>query len=108
MCSFTFLSARFITYTPSFILGKLFLEKTPLNLGSWLKQLVVSICLKDGVELKVFIHVSSSCSSNSSSAYAFTTEEVTGCTIDAAKGANEAPRIRLLVFFVFFHVLLFQ
>ena len=30
-------SSRFITCTPSFIfLGKLFLEKTPLNLGSFL------------------------------------------------------------------------
>ena len=32
-----FSSWRFITYTPSFILGKLFLEKTPLNLGLLLK-----------------------------------------------------------------------
>ena len=28
------LSSRFITYTPCFILGKLSLEKSPLNLGS--------------------------------------------------------------------------
>ena len=28
---------KFMTYTPSFVLGKLFLEKTPLNLGSYLK-----------------------------------------------------------------------
>ena len=28
------LSSRFVTYAPSFILGKLFLEKMPLNLGS--------------------------------------------------------------------------
>ena len=26
-------SLRFITHVPSFILGKLFLEETPLNLG---------------------------------------------------------------------------
>ena len=32
-----YLSSRFTTYTPSFILGKLSLEKTPLNLGSLLK-----------------------------------------------------------------------
>ena len=38
-----FLSSRFITYAPAFILGKLFLEKTPLNLCSQLKQLVESI-----------------------------------------------------------------
>ena len=29
MCSFTFLSSRVIKFIPSFILGKLFLEKTP-------------------------------------------------------------------------------
>ena len=28
-----FLSSKFITNAPYFILGKLFLEKTPLNLG---------------------------------------------------------------------------
>ena len=32
--SLLFLSSRFMTYAPSFILGKTFLEKTPLNLGS--------------------------------------------------------------------------
>ena len=32
-----YLSSRFTTYTPSFNLGKLSLEKTPLNLGSLLK-----------------------------------------------------------------------
>ena len=31
---FFFLSSRFITYTRSFIFGKLSLEKTPSNLGS--------------------------------------------------------------------------
>ena len=29
-----FLSSRFIAYAQSFIIGKLFLNKTPLNLGS--------------------------------------------------------------------------
>ena len=34
-CDFLlFLSSKFITYAPSFILGKLFLEKIPLNPGS--------------------------------------------------------------------------
>ena len=32
-----FLSWRFMTYTPSFILGKSFVEKATLNLGSKLK-----------------------------------------------------------------------
>ena len=41
-----FLSLRFMTYAPSFVLGKLYLEKTPLNLGSKLKCSVISILLK--------------------------------------------------------------
>ena len=41
-----FLWFRFIICDPSFILRKLFLEKTPLNTGSFLKQLVISILLK--------------------------------------------------------------
>ena len=32
-----FLLSRFLTCAPSFILGKLFLQKTLLNLGSYLK-----------------------------------------------------------------------
>ena len=36
MCATSAYSSRFIKYTSSFIfLGKLFLEKTPLNLGSF-------------------------------------------------------------------------
>ena len=36
-------SSRFITHAPSFIcLGKLFLEKTPLNLGSFLYYFCIS------------------------------------------------------------------
>ena len=31
------LSSRFVTYTPSFILGKFFLEYPPLKLGLYLK-----------------------------------------------------------------------
>ena len=36
----------------------------------------------------------------------FTTEEITGCTNEAAKGANKAPRDLSSCFL--FHVLLFQ
>ena len=43
MCSFTLF---IIEYTSSFILGKLSLEKTPLNLGSWLKYLINLTLLK--------------------------------------------------------------
>ena len=36
----------------------------------------------------------------------FITEEITGCSNEMAKGANQAEEIHLLVFL--FHVLLFQ
>ena len=48
------LSSRFMTYTPSFILGKLSLEKAPLNLGLLLKYLVISILLKGWSGTKIF------------------------------------------------------
>ena len=38
--SLLFLSSRFLTCVPSFIIGKLFLEKTPLNLQSRQKYVV--------------------------------------------------------------------
>ena len=58
------------------------------------------------MKLKIFILISSACSSNSSpTPLPFATEEITGCTIEAAKGANKAP-INLPSFL--FHVLLFQ
>ena len=44
------------------------------------------------MELKIFNHISSSCYSNSSSTSPFTTEEITGCTNEVAKGVNKAPR----------------
>ena len=64
-----FLSSRFVTYAPYFIISKLIFEKTLLNLGSWLKQLVTLILFKEfeNKKLKIFIHISSSCSSGSSS-----------------------------------------
>ena len=54
MCSFIFLSSRFVTYGLSFILGKFCLEKTPLNFGSSLKYLVMSILLKGWSGTKKF------------------------------------------------------
>ena len=36
-----------------------------------------------------------------------TTEEITGCTNEAAKGGNKSPRNLLSCFFLF-HILLFQ
>ena len=41
-----YLSSRFMAFAPSFILDKLSLEKTPLNLDSKLKDLVISILPK--------------------------------------------------------------
>ena len=38
-------SSRFILYAPSFILGQLFLDKTPLKLGSRLEYLIILILL---------------------------------------------------------------
>ena len=38
--------SREMTYAPSFVLGKSSLEKTPLNLGSQLKYLLISILLE--------------------------------------------------------------
>ena len=55
--------------------------------------------MKDGVKLKTFIYLSSSCSSNSSSTY--TTEEVTGCTNEAAKEANKKVKKTCLLVFLF-------
>ena len=46
MCPLLCLSSRFMTYAPSFILGKLSLEEAPLNLGSLLKYLVISVLIK--------------------------------------------------------------
>ena len=55
-----FLSLRFMTYVPYCILGKLFPEKTPLNLGSSLKYLLISILFKgwsgsENVHLHLFL-----------------------------------------------------
>ena len=61
--------------------------------------------LKDGVELKIFMQESSTCSSNSSSTYTFTTEEITGCTNETAKDANKAQRNLPFLFFSCFTVL---
>ena len=52
------------------------------------------------MELKIVIHISSSCSSNSSSTYTFYYEEITVCTNEAAKGANKAPRNLPFSFFI--------
>ena len=48
------LSSRFMTYAPSFILGKLSLENISINLGSKLKYLVISILLKQWDRTKDF------------------------------------------------------
>ena len=46
-------SSRFITHALSSFLGKLSLEKTPLNLGSFSKYFVFQSLLKDEAALKV-------------------------------------------------------
>ena len=57
----------------------------------------------DEVELKIFIYISSSCSSNPFSSYTFTTEEITSSTNEAAKGANKTSRNLPSCFFVLFY-----
>ena len=87
------MSSRFITYATFFILNNLSLEKTPLNLDSYLKNLVISMLLKGWFKNKHYIHViiiSSSYSHDLPSSNTFTTEEITGCTNEAAEGANKA------------------
>ena len=58
-------SSRFMTYAPYSILGKLCLEKTPETRDSTFQV------LNDGMGLKVFIHISPSYSSSSSSTNTF-------------------------------------
>ena len=54
-------SSRFIMYAPSFIvLGKLFLEKTPLNLVHFDNTFVFQSFLKDGAALKIPLFSSAS------------------------------------------------
>ena len=48
--------------------------------------------VKDGVDLKIFIYISLSCSSDSSPTYAIYSWKITGYTIKAAKSANKVPR----------------
>ena len=52
------------------------------------------------MELKIYAHISSSCSSISSPFIPFTTEEITGCTNEAPKGTSKAPRNPPSCFFV--------
>ena len=85
MCSLSFLSSRFITYTPSFILGKLFFEKMPLNLGSTL--------LKGWSRSKKFyLYYPIPAPPTPLPLIPFTTKEITGCTNEVAKGASKVPR----------------
>ena len=74
-----------MTCAPSFILGKLSLQKT-VNVGSSFKSLVILILVK---VLSMYLlpalltplpFIPS------------ITEEITGCTNEVAKGANNAPR----------------
>ena len=94
MCPFTIFLSRFITYAPSFILGKLFLEITPLNLGSYLRYLVTSILFKEWNRTKSFYQCILF------PLILFTIEEITGCTNEGAKGDNKAPRNPPYCFFI--------
>ena len=104
ICSFTFLSSRFIAYALSFILDKLLLEKMPLNLGLSLKYLVISILLKEWGGTKIFYSYPISPLLNALPLIPCTTEKTTGCTVE--KVLTKLQEIRLLV--LIFHILLFQ
>ena len=90
-----------MTYTPSFILGKFFLEKTPLNLGSSLKQLVISVLLKGWSGTKNFLTIFPlPALLTPHPLIPFTTDKITGCTNKAAEVANKALRNLPSCFFV--------
>ena len=96
MCSFTFLPSKFF-----YDLGKLFLEKTPLILGSQLRYLVILILLKGCSGTKTFLFAYPLLALLTPlTLIAFTTEDVTGCTIEAAIGSNKGPRNLRSCFFI--------
>ena len=80
--SLLYLPSRFMIYAPSFILGKLPLEKTPLNLGLLLKYLIL-IMLKGLSGTKKFIYPFLA-SLIPLLLIPFTTEEISGCTNEKA------------------------
>ena len=88
-----FLLSRFMAHTLSVILGKLFLEKTPLNLGLLLKQIVIAMLLTEwsGTKNSLFIYLLPALPTPLP-LIPLTTEEINSCTIEAAKGDNKAPR----------------
>ena len=80
--------------------------KTPLNLGSSLKYLVISILLEGWRGTKDLSIYLLPALLSSLPLILFTTEEITGCTKEAAKVANKAERNPPSCFL--FLVLLFQ
>ena len=73
-------------YAQSLILDKLYLEKTSLNLCLELKYLVILILLNGWSGTKIYIYIFY----NLYPLIPFTTEEITGCTNEAAKSAKKA------------------
>ena len=101
MSHFTFVSSRLMIYAPFFILGKLFLEKigiksrlvietiNNLSIASrmdW-NKIILSI-----YPIPVFL--------TPLPLICFTNEEITSCTIEAAKSANKVPRDPASCFFI--------
>ena len=78
--------------SPSFTLSKLFLEKTPLNLGLYLKWLIISILLKvwrrtNNFILYILFHLLTPLPPMS-----FINKKNIGCTNEATKSAKKARR----------------
>ena len=97
---FFFLPSKFMIFASSFTLSKLFLEKMPLNLGLYLKQLVISILLKvwrrtNNFYLYILFHLPTPLSPMS-----FITKKITGCTNEATKSAKKARRNLPFWFFI--------
>ena len=90
-----FLPLKFMTYTLSFVLGKLFLEKTPINTGIFemikksLKYFIISILQQNK---KILSTYSLPALLTPLPVIPFTTEEITGCTNEVTKGVNKAGR----------------
>ena len=102
MFSFTFFIIKIYHIYSTFIPGKLFLEKTPLNLDLLLKYLVISILLKgwSGNKKILSVYHSSSCSSNFSYTYFLLLKKLAAALMKHLKLLTKNKEICLLVLFI--------
>ena len=93
---FNFLSSRFVTYAPTFILGK----SVPLKLESNFKSLVISILLKFWSRTKKFYYILFLLFGLLFQQYLLPLKKFMGFTNEAAKSAKTAPRNPPSCFFI--------